>query len=461
MMPDMKTRAALVALLCVVVVARDTNADEPVRHVVKANESCSSIALRYYGDTRFVELLHGANPEVTKTPPPHILREGMVLVIPPKPSASTGPDAQLTTVRNQVDVLSPETKPGKPNDPLFRGNRVSTQAASAADVTFRDETQVKLGERTLVIILGDARSAATKVNATSETQLVTGNLRAFMAGPRKDVPAPGSPAPSPAPLPASLPAPSPASAAVGTDAARVRIYDGEAQVTADALKTTRLAVYGGSSTIDARGTTREVARGFGSKAELGHTPTPARPLPPPPHWSTPPQLVVVDGGSATIVGEYDVTPKPDQKIGGWHAQIARDGIFRDVAVDARVKSGVHRLDVQPPGPGRYYVRVSAVDDDDFEGPFGPIACTLVVKATETALPTDGGRPARRRIELEPPDAFCVRVGNVALARIDGPLVVGATEPVRLRCAPQGTGPTMLIAFDGPSGRLDQGTGNKP
>jgi len=33
---------------------------------------------------------------------------------------------------------------------------VSTQAASAADVTFRDETQVKLGERTLVIILGGA-----------------------------------------------------------------------------------------------------------------------------------------------------------------------------------------------------------------------------------------------------------------------------------------------------------------
>ena len=104
-----------------------------------------------------------------------------MLIIPPKPGARTGPDAQLTAVRNQVDVLTPETKPGHPNDPLFRGNRVSTEAASAADVTFRDETQVKLGERTLVIILGDARSAAATRRET-QTTLVTGNLRAFMAG---------------------------------------------------------------------------------------------------------------------------------------------------------------------------------------------------------------------------------------------------------------------------------------
>src|SRR6185369_14950991 len=104
---------------------RDASADEPVRHVVKSGDSCSSIAQRYYGDSRFVDLLHAANPEITKTPPPHVLREGTVLVVPSKPPGSTAPDAQLTTVKNQVDVLTPETKPGKPNDPLFRGNRVS------------------------------------------------------------------------------------------------------------------------------------------------------------------------------------------------------------------------------------------------------------------------------------------------------------------------------------------------
>jgi hypothetical protein len=320
-------------------------------------------------------------------------------------------------------VLTPETKPGKANDPLFRGNRVSTQAASAADVTFRDETQVKLGERTLVIILGDARSAAAKVSATeTETTLLTGNLRAFMPS----VP-PGAPRPS---------------AAVGTEAARVKVYQGEAQVSADAVKTTRLAVYKGSSAIDARGTRREVARGFGSKAELGKAPTPPRPLPPSPTWSAPPGLVLFDGGKESIVGEYDVAEGPDLRVAEWHVQIARDGIFRDVAVDTKAPAKVRRLEVQPPGAGRYYIRVSAIDDDGFEGPFTVIARVLVVKAVVTALPN-----ARRCIEIEPPDAFCVRVGNVPLARVDAPIVAGTTEPVRLRCAPSESDPTTLIALD--------------
>lgn len=393
--------------------------DDPTRHVVKAGDSCSSVALRYYGDTRFVDLLHGANPELLKTPPPHVLRDGMILVIPRQPAPATGPDAQLTTVRNHVEVQTPEPKPGRPNDPLFRGNRVSTQAASAADVTFRDETQVKLGERTLVIILGDARSAASRLTPPAQTTLVTGNLRAFMAGTRKDT-----------------------SASVTTDAAHVKVYEGEAQVSADPAKTTRLAVYGGSSTIDARGAAREVARGYGSKAELGKVPTAPRPLPPAPQWSSAPPLVLLEDGAASIVGEYDTPATSEGKVAEWRVQIARDGIFRDVAVDTRVPGAVRRLEAQPPGAGRYYVRVSAIDDDHFEGPFSRIARVMVVKPLVTMLPH-----SRRRLEIEPPDAFCVRVGNVALTRVEGPILAGASEPIRLRCAPSESDPTTLISLD--------------
>lgn len=422
------TRAALFTWVTWVVSLapmRHVDAQEPVRHVVKAGDSCSSIAQRYYGDSRFVDLLHEANPEVAKAAPPHFLREGLVLVIPPKPAPRTGPDAQLTAVRNQVEVLTPATKPGKANDPLFRGNRVSTQAASAADVTFRDETRVLLGERTLVVILGDAKSAVAKLDpAENQTTLVTGNLRAFMAGARKD----GS------------------GASVATDAAAVRVFDGEAQVSADAVKTTRLAVYRGSSTIDARGRTREVARGYGSKAELGQPPTAPRPLPPPPQWTITPPLVLLDRGvAASIAGEYEVPAAADgadRRIAEWHVQIARDGIFRDVAVDAKIPAAVRRLEAQAPGAGRYYVRVSAIDDDQFEGPFGRIARTVVVAARVTAIPD-----ARRRIELDPPDVYCLRVGNTALTRIDGPILARDREPVRLRCAPNDTDPTTLISLD--------------
>jgi hypothetical protein len=435
-------------LVVAVATASPASAQEARRHVVVAGESCSSIAQRYYGDPRFVDLLHGANPELGKKPPPHALREGMVLVVPPKPAgapsgAAPGADAELTAVQNRTFVLAPDPKPGKPNDPLFRGNRVSTEAASAADVTFRDETQVKLGERTLVVILGDARSAAARVGAPdAQATLVTGNLRALMASVKS-------------------------SATVATEAAKVKVYDGEAQVsvapsappnersqtsappnersqTSAPRPTTRLAVYHGSSTIDASGKTREVARGFGSKAELGKEPTEPRPLPPAPAWSTPPPLVLVLSGdehAAIIAGEYRVAAPTTGRIAEWHVQIARDGIFRDVAFDARVPAATTRLEGHVPSNGRYYVRVSAIDDDHFEGPFGPTARTLVVQATKTAIP--GSRLVS--IAIDPSDAFCVRVGNVPLTRIEGqPIVVPKAEPVRVRCAPSKTDPTTSI-----------------
>jgi hypothetical protein len=123
-------------------------------------------------------------------------------------------------------------------------------------------------------------------------------------------------------------------------------------------------------------------------------------------------------------------------------QIARDGIFRDVAVDTVAPAAVRRLEAQPPGAGRYYIRVSAVDDDHFEGPYSVIARVMVVKPIETALPD-----RRRRVEIEPPDAFCVRVGNVPLTRIEGPILAASNEPIRLRCAPSESDPTTLIPLD--------------
>jgi hypothetical protein len=422
-------RAKVLALVLLsTALCRDVAADEaaPQTHVVKANETCAAIAQRYYGDARLVDVLHRANPALASTPSPHKLREGMVLVIPARPASIAGvssaapPDAQLTTVRNHVDVQSPETRAGKPNDPLFRGNRVSTEASSAADVTFRDETQVKLGERTLVIILGDARSAAAPLRTRDAAQatLVTGNLRAWMAGTPVDA------------------------AAIATEAAMVRIASGEAAVSVDAVKTTRLAVYADRSTITAHGKTREVTRGFGSKADLGKEPTVPRPLPLAPRWTILPATVLLDRGTGAppIEGEYEL-PSPDPRITEWRVQVARDEPFRDLLVDTRIPVGTHRFEGQTPGPGRYFVRVSAIDDDQFEGPFGAAARVLVLRIRTTRT------SAGRRLVLEPPDAYCVRVGNVALSRVTGTLDVGAREPVRLRCAPAESLPTTLLSFD--------------
>lgn len=415
-----RSAAIVVAGVGLVAPAR---AEETTRHTVKRGDTCASIAQQYYGDPRLVEVLHKANPSFGSLPPPHNLKEGLVVIVPPKPGSESAPDARLTTVRNRVEVLAPETRPGKPKDPLFRGNRVSTESSSSADVTFRDESQVKLGERTLVVILGDVKSAAKKEDTAIGTQLVTGNLRAFMSPKSKG------------------------ELAVSTGSAQVSVTGGEAQVGHDDKKVSRLAVYQGGSTISAMGVKRDVVPGFGSKAEAGKAPTVPKPLPPAPAWTKLPLRVLVDKGNGAppIVGEYDEPASPVTPAHEWHVQVGRDERFRDLLVDTKVSLATKRFEGKAPGPGHYWVRVSAIDDDHFEGPFGPAARVLVVHpkvATEDAT--------HRRVELDPPDAACMRVGNVRLSWVKAPIVAETLEPVRLRCSSAEADPTTLIDID----RLD-------
>lgn len=416
--------------LLVVLMASDARADE-VRHTVKPGDTCAAIAQRYYGDSRLVDVLHKANAAIFSSPPPHVLKEGTVLIIPPRPTPGSGPDANLTTVRNKVEVATPETRQGKPNDPLFRGNRVSTQEASAADVTFRDESQVKLGERTLVVILGDAKSAASRSSSTvmeSQTQLVTGNLRAWLNNtPKKEA--------------LSV-------AAIDTPAAAVKVFNGEASLSSDEpKKTTRLAVYSGHSSITAQQVTREVSRGFGSKAELGKAPTIPRPLPIAPTWKTLPVPVLVDVGKPlTIDGEYELSATSSHVV-EWRVQIGHDELFRDVVADVKTPFANRKIDVRPPSAGHYFIRVAAVDEDHFEGPFSRSARVLIVKLTSTTVPATATSSARRRIDFDPPDAACVRVGNVPLEWQRGPIVGSLHEPIRLRCTPFELEPTTLIDVD--------------
>lgn len=416
-------RAGLVgAFAGIVALASTADAQEATKHVVKKGDTCASIAQQYYGDARLVDVLHNANPELAAKPPPHDLKEGTVLLVPPKPGSDNGPDARLTTVRNKVDVLAPSIRPGKPKDPLYRGNRVSTEASSAADVTFRDESQVKLGERTLVVILGDVKSAAKKEETAVSTSLLTGNLRAFMS-------------PRAAPL------------EVRTPSSKVNVVAGaEAQVSTDEKKTARLAVYQGTSTLAAAGVKRDVNQGFGAKAELGKAPTVPRPLPPAPTWSTLPLRVLVDRqgaglGAPAIVGEYDLPPDPVTPAAEWHVQIARDGLFHDV-IDTTVPLASKRLEVKAPRPGHYWLRVSAIDNDKFEGPYSDVARVLVVHPIVT--PEDAGH---RRIVLDPPSAACMRIGNVRLTWVRDPIVAANEEPVRLRCSSHEADPTTLIDID--------------
>ncbi len=380
-------RSLLVPALSLVTQVSRADDPQPARYTVKAGDTCSTIAASFFGDVKRIDLVHVLNPQLG--PVPHHLRAGQVLLLPAKPTREVkGPDAKLTRVRNRVEVRAPDPHVGKVDDPLWRGNRVGTQGASAADLTFRDETQVRLGENTLVVIFGDTNAAASRTTA-AEATLVSGSLRARLseiAGQKADKPK------------------------VATESGAVVIKSGEAQVSVDAQKATRLAVYSGGSTVTAQKKTVPVDDGFGSKAELGKVPTPPRPLPAAPVWSAlPSTLVLTEAESGEVTGTYGPGQGPGDPAAEWHVQIARDVAFDEVAVDVRVPLATTALTAQQMAPGSYAVRVSAIDGDAFEGKWGSVATVVVARLALTPLP---GR--RTRVASSDPALACGIDGGPAI-----------------------------------------------
>lgn len=384
-------RALFTTIAATVLVSSSASAEEdakPTEYVVKKGDTCSTIAATAFGDVKRIDLVHVLNPSLG--PVPHHLREGQVLLLPPKPTpAPAAPDATLTRVRNKVEVRAPEPRPGKPNDPLFRGNRVGTRESSAADLTFRDETQVKLGENTLVVIFGDTQAAA-RTNAADAT-LVSGSLRARLseiAG-RKATKPPR----------------------IETASGAVVMKNGEAQVSVDEKQATRLAVYKGGSTVTAQKRTVPVDDGFGSKAELGHVPTPPKPLPAAPVWSAPPaSLALTSDEQAEVAGTYAPGQGTGEAAAEWHLQLARDADFDDVVVDVRVPASIVALQAQKVPPGSYVVRVSAIDADKFEGKWSPVASFTVSRLALVPLPH-----GRARLETEDKALACAIDGGASQA----------------------------------------------
>ncbi|HSO39557.1 MAG TPA: FecR domain-containing protein, partial [Labilithrix sp.] len=368
--------------------ARADNEAKPTEYTVKNGDTCPSIAAAFFGDVKRVDLVHVLNPQLG--PVPHHLKEGQILLLPPKPTPEVaGPDAKLTRVRNAVEVRAPDPRVGKVDDPLYRGNRVGTKDASAADLTFRDETQVRLGENTLVVIFGDTNASAARANA-AETTLVTGSLRARLseiAGRKTDKPR------------------------VETASGAVVMKAGEAQVSVDHQQATRLAVYQGGSTVTAQRRTVPVDDGFGSKAEMGKVPTPPRPLPAAPVWSAlPSALVLTDADTGDVTGSYAPGQGPGDPAAEWHVQLARDVDFADVVVDVHVPLATVALAAQKVPPGSYAVRVSAIDADAFEGKWGAVATFAVSRVVLDPLPA-------RRTRVSTPDKAlaCVVDGGPPLA----------------------------------------------
>jgi hypothetical protein len=318
-------------------------------YVVKRGDTCLSIAVERFGSSKGLAILHKYN-ELGAIP--HHLKPGQILRLPAPPSQ--GADAELTLVRNQVETYTPDRRPGVLHDKLRRGHKVGTADSSAAELTFVDTNRLYLDENTLIVVLGQARATTL---SRSETTLMNGSLRAHLAALAGE-----------GPTPAAL---------VRTEGSEVEVTPGESKISVDTEKTTRLAVYRGRSRLRAMKKTVEVAEGFGSKAKKGEPPTPPRPLPAATIWTQAlPEKLLADP-TAELSGSYGPGKGDLPAPARYRVQLARDKDFRDIITDTQVDATVVALTVKALPPGIYFARVSAIDEDAFEGPFGEIGQTRV------------------------------------------------------------------------------------
>ncbi len=331
----------------------DSNNALPQDHVVVKGETCASLALRFYGNRSMSELIHKANPSMG--PSPHSLTAGRVLHLPVAVTALTGPDARVGALRNRVEVQAPDPRPAKREDPLYRGNKVSTAEQSSAQVVFRDETELRLGDETLVIILGDAKRAASRLSG--ETMVVSGTARARLS---------------------ELAGPTPIT---GGTATVMPTKGGEVQVTVDASRTARVGVYKGSSKVGAQGKSVEVPANFGSKVVAGSKPGAPKPLPLAPLWNLKPAKVISTATVAVLDASY-----VQSQATRFHLEVATDSNFAERLVDTKVPANTLTVHVENLAPGDYFLRVSAFDDDGFESFYSPPLHVQVVHVDPPAPP---------------------------------------------------------------------------
>jgi hypothetical protein len=388
-----------------------------MRYTVVKGDSCLGLAQRIYGDARRIDLIHQFND---LGPQPHTLQPGQVLYFPPPNLAPplSGPDARLSAVHNRVEVQNPAPKRGQTNDPLSRGHKVKTEEGSSAEVLFRDETRLQLGENTLVVIFGDSSRKASQKTTASDTQLMSGQLRAHLGA-----------------LAGS-------ETSVKTSAGEVSLGPGEVQIKVDEKKSTSLMVYSGQSSITSQNQTVKVSAGFGSRAVEGAAPTAPRPLPAAPVWvTTPPPTFLTSGRRVNIQAEYGPGkggPAPLR----WHVQVARDRLFNSLVVNSRVPVGTTQIEARRLGPGRYYARVSAMDDE-FEGPFSPTIQVLVAVARLVRNEEKNSVTA----QISPGDIHCGLDGG-PMAPLSQVMRKTKKMPSRLQCGPS-SNPKLAASLDLP------------
>ncbi|MFO0554395.1 MAG: FecR family protein [Polyangiaceae bacterium] len=367
-------------------------AEQVVQWRVQAGETCEDVAQALYGNPSLKRLVLRYNKVACVAGAP--LTEGTVLVMPATPTEVA--PAKLVAVRPDTQAKPPggSWAPAASGQDLQTSSSVNTRTDGRAGILFADRSRIFLAENTLVVVYGTASDSA--VSATeAPVVLKSGELKAGLA------------ALSGKPL------------AIRTDdGGRVETESTDTVVSAGDAATI-VSVFDGLVRVMNAGSSVEVKKNYGTKYEPKKPPMKPRPLPPAPLWvSQPPSFVFGEG----LRAEWQAVPRAK----AYRVEVATDAAFDDILVREHVGADVHALKLESLPAGSYFVRVRAIDDEDFLG-----IATDVVAVHFVGLAASRGRAALEK------DALTVNPFSVVALTAPDTIEVAADD------GPFGPAPTAL------------------
>ena len=325
-----------------------------IQWTVKSAESCEDIAAAVYGSTAHKKLIRRYN-NVPCTPGAP-LKEGLTLVLPAKVTKLS--TARITTV-NPETVARPRGGAWSiaySGQALSRQSAVNTREKGRAGIKFVDRSQVHLAERTLVVIYGSASESRVS-RSLPNVELKSGELQAGLAALR------GGPL------------------LVGVDGGGSIAALSKDTVVNKQGERTNVSVFDGHADVSNAGKTVRVPARYGTRFVAQQPPQKPRPLPPAPIWQSggsDSAVLAIAGKSVIRVGW-----KPVPDAAKYRVEVARDTAFTDLVVRQQVPAKITAFVGENLPPDAYYLRVAAIDTEDFLGLASDTRAVELVKADWT------------------------------------------------------------------------------
>ncbi len=321
--------------------------EKVIQWMVEEGETCAAIADALYGDAALSYLVRRYNDVRCD----QALPSETILVVPY--AALDVPVARLKSSIPTVRARPPKNVWQTATDgmALEDGYAVNTLDKARANILFRDRTRILLQEQTLVIIYGTASGSQVTATEKLSVQLDEGELRAGIAALRG--------------RPIELETSGGGHVAALSEDTVLRRKE----------ERTTVSVFDGHATIGNAGATVRVNKNFGSAFAKAKPPTDPKPLPPAPAWldGTESGVRLVNGDGTVELSWSEVSVAVRYRV-----EVSSETTFSDVLVRQEVPPDVRSIRAENLPPGTYFVRVRAVDSEDFLGIASPIGTISLI-----------------------------------------------------------------------------------